>query len=77
VSWHQIYEKINYELKLRTTDGREWDENRIRRACRAEAMNQAALTAEASPAGGSHLHADRSSLIRSIPAGERCHGMRR
>jgi DNA invertase Pin-like site-specific DNA recombinase len=39
-SWHQIYEKINYELKLRTTDGREWDMSRIRRACLAEAILQ-------------------------------------
>src|SRR5262249_41194301 len=39
-SWQQIHEKINYELKLRTTDGREWDESRIRRACRAEANLQ-------------------------------------
>src|SRR5262249_15959416 len=39
-SWHQIYEKLNYDLKLRTADGREWDESRIRRACRAEAILQ-------------------------------------
>ena len=39
-SWDQIREKINYELKIRTTDGREWDVNRIKRAAKAEAILQ-------------------------------------
>jgi len=34
-SWDQIRQEIAYGLKLRTTDGREWSESRIRRACQA------------------------------------------
>jgi site-specific DNA recombinase len=39
-SYKQIYEKVNYELKLRTRDGKEWDPNRIRRAIKAELLLQ-------------------------------------
>ena len=39
-SFDQIREKLNYELKLRTRDGREWSIGRIRRAIKAEARLQ-------------------------------------
>jgi DNA invertase Pin-like site-specific DNA recombinase len=39
-SYQQIYEKLTYELKIRTRDGKEWDPNRIRRAWKAETMLQ-------------------------------------
>jgi DNA invertase Pin-like site-specific DNA recombinase len=39
-SWDQIREKLNYGLKLRTRDGREWSIERIRRAAKAEAILQ-------------------------------------
>jgi Recombinase len=39
-SYHQIYEKLTYDLKIRTRDGKEWDPNRIRRAFNAELLLQ-------------------------------------
>lgn len=39
-AWDQIREKLNYDLKLRTTDGREWSRSRIIRAAKAEAILQ-------------------------------------
>jgi DNA invertase Pin-like site-specific DNA recombinase len=39
-SWDHIRQEIAYRLKLKTSDGREWSESRIRRACQAEAMLQ-------------------------------------
>jgi hypothetical protein len=35
-SYQRIYEKLTYELKIRTRDGKEWEPNRIRRAFKAE-----------------------------------------
>lgn len=35
-SWDAIREHLNYTLKLKTKDGKEWDCNRIKRACLAE-----------------------------------------
>lgn len=40
LSWKQIYDHLNYGLKLKTKDGGEWDENRIRRCCKAELLLQ-------------------------------------
>ena len=37
-SYQQIYEKLTYELKIRTRDNKEWDPNRIRRAWKAETL---------------------------------------
>ena len=39
-SYQRIYEKLTYELKIRTRDGKEWDPNRIRRAFKAEILLQ-------------------------------------
>lgn len=39
-SYKQIHEKVNYDLKLKTRDGKEWDLNRIRRAIKAELLLQ-------------------------------------
>jgi site-specific DNA recombinase len=39
-SYQQIYEKLTYELKIRTRDDKEWDQNRIRRALKAELLLQ-------------------------------------
>lgn len=39
-TWDEIREHLNYNLKLKTKDGKEWDLNRIRRACKAELMLQ-------------------------------------
>ena len=36
MSWKQISDHLNYTLKLKARDGSLWDENRVRRACRAE-----------------------------------------
>jgi site-specific DNA recombinase len=39
-SYHQIYERVTYELKLKTRDGKEWTHGRIRRAIKAELLLQ-------------------------------------
>jgi site-specific DNA recombinase len=39
-SYHRIYEKVTYELKLKTRDGKEWTHGRIRRAIQAELLLQ-------------------------------------
>lgn len=39
-SWDQIREKLNYELKLKTREGREWSIGRIKRAAHAENLLQ-------------------------------------
>jgi DNA invertase Pin-like site-specific DNA recombinase len=36
LSWDQIRQHLQYGLNLVTRDGKPWDENRIRRACKAE-----------------------------------------
>lgn len=36
LSWDEIRQHLTYTLKLRTKDGGLWDENRVRRACKAE-----------------------------------------
>jgi DNA invertase Pin-like site-specific DNA recombinase len=40
LSWEAIRRHLTHTLKLRTKDGKLWDENRIRRACKAELMLQ-------------------------------------
>ena len=36
LSWKQISDHLDYTLKLQTRQGLRWDENRVKRACRAE-----------------------------------------
>jgi len=36
LSWDEIRQHLQYTLNLVTKDGKPWDENRIRRACKAE-----------------------------------------
>jgi len=36
LSWKQISDHLTYNLKLKTKDGSQWDQNRVRRACEAE-----------------------------------------
>jgi DNA invertase Pin-like site-specific DNA recombinase len=38
LGWDEIRRHLTCTLKLKTKDGREWDVNRIRRACRAELL---------------------------------------
>ena len=40
LSWDEIRQHLNYNLQLKTKDGKQWDDNRIRRACKAEFMLQ-------------------------------------
>ena len=38
LGWDEIRRHLTFTLKLKTKDGRDWDVNRIRRACRAELL---------------------------------------
>lgn len=40
LGWDEIRQHLTYGLKLVTKDGKPWDENRIRRACKAELQLQ-------------------------------------
>ena len=40
LSWKQITDHLTYTLKLVAKDGYQWDENRVRRACKAELQLQ-------------------------------------
>lgn len=40
MGWDEIRQHLEYGLKLTTKDGKLWDENRIRRACKAELQLQ-------------------------------------
>ena len=41
LTWDEIRQHLTYTLDVKTRDGNEWDDNRIRRACRAEFALQA------------------------------------
>ncbi len=36
LTWKEIADRLTYDLKLKTKEGRPWDQNRVRRACEAE-----------------------------------------
>lgn len=51
LSWEAIRQHLTHTLKLRTKDGNLWDENRIRRACKAELMLQLSEQSSTIPNG--------------------------